>query len=325
MGSAWRLAVLRPLLVLVRRCEAAGRHLPCSPCRRCGRGESAEPPRLPPAPQYLASSVEGVTLSMLSLLPSDYEVFLARAKTDFPTEAGKHASNVFVTTGIPGTAEYAYVGGTRQFEKWAHSNFGYVDKTNNKMLYERMAKVHMRSVMEKSGHTFVFMDVAVDGRTEGQMILELYDDVCMKTVENFVALCKGCEQGIYRNSPFHRIVEGGWIQGGDVVDGSGKHGKSVFGGVFADETFAVTHNQAGILGMANYGPHTNGSQFYITLAPLPYLDGKKVAFGRVIDGLRVLKVLGKLPTENERPTNVVTIADCGMYTLAAAPAPAKDA
>lgn len=91
MGSAWRLAVLRPLLVLVRRCEAAWRHLPCSPCRWCGRGESAEPPRLPPAPQYLASSVEGVTLSVLSLLPSDYEVFLARAKTDFPTEAGKHA------------------------------------------------------------------------------------------------------------------------------------------------------------------------------------------------------------------------------------------
>eukprot|EP00218_Dolichomastix_sp_CCMP3274_P012815 CAMPEP_0170133794 /NCGR_PEP_ID=MMETSP0033_2-20121228/1544_1 /TAXON_ID=195969 /ORGANISM="Dolichomastix tenuilepis, Strain CCMP3274" /LENGTH=289 /DNA_ID=CAMNT_0010369321 /DNA_START=17 /DNA_END=886 /DNA_ORIENTATION=+ len=257
-------------------------------------------------------------VKVLSLLPTDYEVYLETAMAYFAGTVVKqsHKSNVVAFVGAPGTPGCEYIGGMKQLQTFMRETFGYVDKTN-KILYERMAKVHMRKVMAEKGHKFVYMDFSVDGVSSGKVIMELFTSEVPKTCSNFISLCKGTDKGTYKNTPIHRIVDGGWLQGGDIVDGSGLNGQSIYGQRFADECFAVKHNQAGIVGMANSGSHTNASQFYITLASLPYLDGKKVAFGRVIDGMRTLKMLKKLKTVNERPEALVTIADAGEFSLEA--------
>ncbi|XP_037700427.1 probable inactive peptidyl-prolyl cis-trans isomerase-like 6 isoform X2 [Choloepus didactylus] len=115
----------------------------------------------------------------------------------------------------------------------------------------------------------------------------------------------------YKGSIFHRIVRNGWIQGGDIEAGKGDGGESIFGATFEDENFSIPHNKRGILGMVNKGRHSNGSQFYITLQPAPYLDRKYVAFGQLIEGTEVLKQLELIPTENERPVQKCLIFDSG--------------
>ncbi|KAG8522095.1 putative inactive peptidyl-prolyl cis-trans isomerase-like 6, partial [Galemys pyrenaicus] len=126
------------------------------------------------------------------------------------------------------------------------------------------------------------------------------------------------ESGIrlhYTGSIFHRIVQNGWIQGGDIVAGKGDGGESIYGPTFEDENFSIPHNKRGILGMVNKGRHSNGSQFYITLQSAPYLDRKYVAFGQLIEGTDVLEKLESVPTQNERPIQQCMIIGSGdLYT-----------
>jgi cyclophilin family peptidyl-prolyl cis-trans isomerase len=142
--------------------------------------------------------------------------------------------------------------------------------------------------------------------------------VAPRTCANFRAFIEGHAKisGKYSGCPIHRVVKDGWLQSGDVVDGTGKGCVSIYGKSFADETFKVKHDKPGILAMANSGPHTNGCQFYVTQAPLAFLDGKKVGFGRVVDGSRLLKILNRAETDTaERPVKDITIAAAAMYTL----------
>uniref|UniRef100_A0A3B3UYE1 Peptidyl-prolyl cis-trans isomerase n=1 Tax=Poecilia latipinna TaxID=48699 RepID=A0A3B3UYE1_9TELE len=155
------------------------------------------------------------------------------------------------------------------------------------------------------------------------MFLDLFSDVCPKTSENFEALCTGerglSESGLplhYKGSLFHRIVPNGWVQGGDISPNSrGDGGESIYGPTFEDESFAISHSKRGTLGMANKGPHTNGSQFYITLQPAPWMDKTYVAFGRVIEGVEVLKKLEESKTSNERPKYECRVSACGVLPM----------
>ncbi|KAM6405596.1 putative inactive peptidyl-prolyl cis-trans isomerase-like 6 isoform 4-T4 [Pluvialis apricaria] len=149
---------------------------------------------------------------------------------------------------------------------------------------------------------------------------QLFSDVCPRTCENFCALCTGGAKSsrdgrelTYKNSLFHRLVNNGWIQGGDIITGNGDEGESIYGPTFEDESFSVRHKGRGVLGMANKGRHSNGSQFYITLQPAPYLDKKYVAFGQLIEGTEVLQRLEVVPTYNERPTVPCKIINCGTF------------
>jgi peptidylprolyl isomerase len=139
----------------------------------------------------------------------------------------------------------------------------------------------------------VALDVSIGGEPAGTLELELFQDVTPKTAENFRVLCTG-EQGTdlaYAGSPFHRIIPGFMIQGGDFTNGNGTGGKSIYGEKFADESFELKHTEAGLLSMANAGPNTNGSQFFITVAPTPWLDGKHVVFGKVVGGMDVVRTM----------------------------------
>ncbi|XP_046691856.1 probable inactive peptidyl-prolyl cis-trans isomerase-like 6 [Silurus meridionalis] len=179
----------------------------------------------------------------------------------------------------------------------------------------------MLAILSILQHVFVYMDVVIGGEAIGQMLFELFSDLCPKTCENFKALCTG-EAGTsqsqvmlcYKNTLFSRVVPNVWVQGGEITKQSkGNRGESIYGPTFADENFSVSHNKRGILGMANQGPHTNSSQFYITLQPALWMDRKYVAFGQVVEGTDVLRRLEEVPTYNERPKEDCKIVTCGLF------------
>lgn len=165
-----------------------------------------------------------------------------------------------------------------------------------------------------------FMDISIGGELEGRIVIELFADVVQKTAENFRLLCTG-ERGIgpntgvplhFKGSRFHRVIKGFMVQSGDISAGDGTGGESIYGLKFEDENFDLKHQKKGILSMANAGPNTNGSQFFITTTRTPHLDGKHVVFGKVLKGMGVVRSIEHTPVgDGDRPIVDVIISDCG--------------
>jgi peptidyl-prolyl isomerase D len=164
----------------------------------------------------------------------------------------------------------------------------------------------------------VWFDITIGGASAGKVVFELYNDVVPKTADNFRALCTG-EKGVgasgkplhYKGSGFHRVIPSFMIQGGDFTAGNGTGGESIYGEKFADENFELKHEKPFLLSMANAGPGTNGSQFFVTTVPTPHLDGKHVVFGEVIAGKSIVRKIEKTPTTSDKPNKDCVIADCG--------------
>lgn len=165
----------------------------------------------------------------------------------------------------------------------------------------------------------VFFDITVGGKPAGRIEMELFADACPKTAENFLQLCVGATNKAgkpigYKGSSFHRVIFNFMCQGGDFTRGDGTGGESIYGSSFPDETFegkAGKHFGAGTLSMANAGPHTNGSQFFLCTAATPHLDGKHVVFGQVVKGYDVVRKIEAAGSGTGKTTAKVTIADCG--------------
>lgn len=159
----------------------------------------------------------------------------------------------------------------------------------------------------------VFFDVAIGRERVGRITIELRSDVVPKTCENFRQLCAN-ERGhrlSYADSTFHRVIPNFMIQGGDFTNHDGTGGESVYGPKFRDENFTLKHAGAGTLSMANAGPHTNGSQFFICTGDTPWLDGKHVVFGSVVDGMDVVRRVEACGSKSGKTRETVKIVECG--------------
>eukprot|EP00047_Mylnosiga_fluctuans_P004009 m.232239 g.232239 ORF g.232239 m.232239 type:complete len:282 (+) comp12322_c0_seq1:51-896(+) len=203
------------------------------------------------------------------------------------------------------------------FLKLIAKDYNYIDR-RPKPLFAAMASQASKDSRNPK-RTYVFMDFSSDGKPLGRVVFELFSDICPKTAENFAALCSGAQGRSaggtvlsYVNSPIHRVQPGGWLQGGDIVNGSGASGEGAFAPTFADENFVVKHDHRGVLSMANSGPHTNGSQYFVTLGPVPAFDGKYVAFGEIHEGAAIIAAIEAMETYNTRPISRVLVTASGV-------------
>ena len=163
--------------------------------------------------------------------------------------------------------------------------------------------------LKKKENTYIYFDIQINNIIE-RIKIKLFDNIVPKTAKNFIELCN---QKKYKDTKFHRVIKSFMIQGGDFTNHDGTGGYSIYGDTFEDENFILKHDTPGLLSMANSGPNTNGSQFFITTIDTPHLDGKHVVFGKVVEGMdTIYKIENQNVDVNDKPINDCVIKGCGI-------------
>ncbi len=179
-------------------------------------------------------------------------------------------------------------------------------------------KIKLKPQEIENTDNYVYFDIKIGDNQSKKIVIQLLDDECPKTCKNFRYLCasnilNNSDKNSYEGSVFHRVIKDFMIQGGDITKGDGTGGYSIYGSEFEDENLNLQHNQPGLLSMANSGPNTNNSQFFIITKPTPWLDGKHVVFGIVLHGFDVIKEIENIETsEEDKPLQTCRIINSGI-------------
>ncbi len=191
--------------------------------------------------------------------------------------------------------------------------------TNSFSFYKNIKKLYLQDSPSIRENLKAFFDISVNNNPKGRIIFTLFAKDCPRTALNFYHLCKGDKTDLqtgkkltYKGSKFHRIIPGFMCQAGDILNNDGTGSISIYGKTFGDENFVFSHDQPGLLSMANRGPNTNGSQFFITTADCGWLDGKHIVFGKISEGINILNEIEFNGSSNGKPKSDVIIEDCGV-------------
>lgn len=248
------------------------------------------------------------------MLEADFVEFVKRIGKEYGGNSHTHGSGpLFLHSQI------GYMGGLDQMLTWATSAYSYADPRSQpaymgmreQMGEETLANFHR--YVRTANRKFCYLEFP-----QGRVTFELFDKLCPTTCENFMALCTGdkgrTRAGValhYKGTPIHRVLKNAFLQGGDLFEGRGNYSHSIWGPRFEDESFMVKFDTPGLLAMANTGPHSNGSQFLITLRPLPSFNSRMVAFGRVVGGWDVVMQINNTECRNQRPFEPQCVVSCG--------------
>jgi len=182
---------------------------------------------------------------------------------------------------------------------------------SSKVSQEIIKEIKPIEIKSKKDNNLVYIEIENNGVVMGKIIIKLFDKIVPKTCNNFRKLC---ETKKYITAPFHRIIKDFMLQSGDFTNYNGTGGVSIYGKQFEDENFKLNHDKPYLLSMANAGPNTNGSQFFITTTKTPHLDGLHVVFGEVIEGFELVKKLNTTKTDSDdKPIDNIIISDCGLF------------
>lgn len=255
------------------------------------------------AAEYLASEFQAVEAHVQGFFETPFErqlrYIIGKYGGSF-TQSKPSAPLVYVET----DDSVLYFLNEKRFFEWAFTRFKYEDNTRL-IFYRRIGAKTMQKVKDETGRSYCTLSFKIDNDPEENVQFELFDEECPNLCKNFMDLMAHPK---FNGHPVHRVKASAFIQAGDLVDGSGAHSfPADEKELISHESLQLPHDRAGLLGMCNHGKDTNGSQFYVTLRDLPFLDGKSVIIGRVISGMRTVLKISKLKINNERPVQEVKI------------------
>eukprot|EP00434_Breviolum_minutum_P008190 symbB.v1.2.007221.t1/scaffold441.1/size205278/8 len=253
------------------------------------------------AAEHLATEHQGVKATVEAFFDTQYEQHLRHVVAHYGgnfAQAKASAPLAFVEA----DDKILYFATDKLLLEWLLVHYKYEDNTSF-LLYKRMGVKALQAAKEQSGRSCCGLTIQVGDEAKETVQLQLFDEAAPELARNFLKLLSNPK---FDGHPVHRVKAGCWIQAGDLVDGSGRNSEGD-GGALRHECFTVPHDRPGLLGMCCHGKDTIGSQFYITLRELPFLDGKFCVIGRVISGMRTIIRIGKMAAKNERPEQEVKI------------------
>jgi len=254
------------------------------------------------AAEFLAAEKEGVSATVEGFFQAQYEQHQRYVVDKYGgsfSQSEPGAALVFVET----DEQVIFFANQKNFVEWAGHKYNYEDNTSLSE-YESMGSTALQAMKAGSGRSYCAVSVSINGGAKERVEFELFDEETPNLAKNFIKLLANPK---FNGHPVHRVKAGCWVQGGDLVDGSGMNSVAADGAALTSESFRYLHDRAGLLGMCSHGKDTIGSQFYVTLRELPFLDRKFCVIGRVIAGMDTIMKISGVETKNERPVQDVKI------------------